>query len=125
MTIFEALIMAHVLGDFLLQTEWQAQNKKTHLRALLAHVSVYHLVVLVILYTGFSYSLVTLIPVVLVLAIAHAVLDGSPVVRGFIRLLKIAVHRDPERWLVLAVDQSLHLLLLGGAAIYLSRVPPI
>jgi hypothetical protein len=47
---FADLLTAHVVGDFLLQTDWQAQNKRgglageaTSRQALVRHVGVYTL----------------------------------------------------------------------------------
>jgi hypothetical protein len=44
---------------------------------------------------------------------------GWPVIR-FMRTFRIIVERKPERWLVMAVDQSLHILFLAFAVILLS-----
>lgn len=38
---FAALLVVHFIGDFVLQTHWQASNKSKRLDALLSHVGVY------------------------------------------------------------------------------------
>jgi hypothetical protein len=37
------------------------------------------------------------------------------------QLMRISVTLPPEKWLLIAVDQTLHILLLAGAAIALGR----
>ncbi len=114
MTLFEYLLLAHVLGDWVLQTEWQAVHKRDNWRALITHVVVYHAIVLAVLLWQAGPGRPGLYAVVAFLAVSHATLDRWTVI-PLMRLLRIAVTREPERWLVVAVDQSLHLLLLGAA----------
>ena len=40
MSLFDKLLVAHLVGDWLLQTEWQALNKSRNYRALFSHVSI-------------------------------------------------------------------------------------
>jgi hypothetical protein len=122
MTIFESLLMAHILGDWILQTEWQAKNKEHNWLALLVHVSIYHVIVFAILFWGFDLEIIPAVAVVAVLAIVHALLDRRTFVNWLMRTLRITVERKPEQWLLIAVDQSLHLLLLGAAALVLSHL---
>ena len=49
MTTFELLLLTHLLGDYLLQTEWQALNKSKNWVALWTHVGVYHALMLGVL----------------------------------------------------------------------------
>jgi hypothetical protein len=35
--------------------------------------------------------------------------------------MRIAVNREPERWLTVAVDQAVHLLLIGASVWVLTR----
>jgi hypothetical protein len=122
MTIFEALLMAHILGDWLLQTEWQAKNKQSNWLALLVHVAIYHIVALAILIWGFDLDLTAAVLVVVALAVLHALLDRREIVIWLMRTLRITVERKPEGWLLIAVDQALHLLLLGAAAAVLTNL---
>ena len=46
MSLFDSLLVAHLVGDWLLQTEWQALNKTKNWRAMWAHVAVYHILIL-------------------------------------------------------------------------------
>jgi fatty acid desaturase len=120
MTIFESLLMAHLIGDWLLQTEWQAVNKKTNWKALLLHILIYHAVVFLILFFGFNLKFISIIVAVVFLGVLHTILDMGEAVPGIIKVLRINVNRPPQKWLNLAVDQSIHILLLGVASLYLS-----
>jgi hypothetical protein len=121
MTVFETLLLAHVVGDWLLQTEWQATHKATSWRALLTHVVVYHLVVLAALLWRVGYGVGEVYAVVVGLAVVHAVMDRKHTVAWFMRVMRIAVEREPAGWLAIAVDQSLHLVWLGVATWILTR----
>lgn len=120
MTLFESLVIGHLLGDWLLQTEWQAQNKADNWGAMLAHVAVYHAVILGILILRFGAAATPVYLAVGGLALTHAMLDRKWPVAWLMRALRISVHRAPDRTLTLAVDQSLHLLLLACATVYLT-----
>ena len=123
MTLFEYLILAHLLGDWILQTEWQALNKRTSWLALGTHVVVYHALILAVILWQDSPDRPIIYAVVGVLALTHALLDRFTVV-PLMRALRIVVKREPDRVLVLAVDQAIHVLLLGAAAyvVWQSRV---
>jgi hypothetical protein len=51
-----------------------------------------------------------------VLAVTHALLDRFTVV-PLMRALRLVVKREPDRALLLGVDQAVHILLLGIAAL--------
>lgn len=120
MTLFETMLMAHLLGDWLLQTEWQALNKTHNWRALLSHVAVYHLVVLAALLLRLGPAHLPIYPVVGLLALSHAIIDRRWPVLWWMRWARLSVGAAPLPWLVIANDQALHLLLLGVAALLLA-----
>ena len=115
--------MAHLIGDWLLQTEWQAVNKDSDWKALAVHLLIYHLVVAVVLLWGFDTPLAQVGIVLVPLIVLHAIFDRRNFVRQLMKLLRIAVTREPGGWLIIAVDQALHLLLLGATTLYLSSLP--
>lgn len=41
MSVFDTLLLGHLIGDFLLQTSWMAENKAKHILPLLVHSLVY------------------------------------------------------------------------------------
>jgi hypothetical protein len=115
--------MAHIIGDWLLQTEWQAVNKDSNWKALAVHLLIYHVVVAIVLLWGFNIPPAQVGIVMVPLIVLHAVFDRRGFVRQLMRLLRLTVTREPGGWLIIAVDQSLHLLLLGATALYLSALP--
>jgi hypothetical protein len=115
--IFVVFLVSHMVGDFLLQTEWQAQNKHAGLRdrrhrgALLAH--------------GFSYT-VAFVPALIwlsdslgagviwlaaLIGIPHLIQDDAYLIDQFMLRVKRA---DPveHRALTIAVDQVFHIVIL-------------
>jgi hypothetical protein len=122
MTLFESLVIAHLIGDWLLQTEWQALNKIHDWRAMFSHLLVYHAVLLTVLGVRFGFDEPVVYGVVGVLAVLHGILDRRGFTQWLMKTLRISVQRAPDRWLSMAVDQTLHIVLLAGAAVFLSRV---
>ena len=120
MTLFETLLMGHLAGDWLLQSEWQARNKYRSWRALLTHVVIYHLLIFAVLLLRIGPDVARVYVVILVLASTHALIDRRLSLILLMRKLRIAGDAPPEPWLILVVDQVIHILLLGLAAEYLS-----
>jgi hypothetical protein len=120
MSLFDKLLVAHLVGDWLLQTEWQALNKSKNYRALFSHIAVYSLIMLGVLVADFGFQNIYAYIVVAMLASSHALLDrGWPVIR-FMKTFRLIVERKPERWLVMAVDQVIHVAFLAFAVIIMS-----
>ena len=117
-----ALLISHVVGDVLLQTEWQAAHKSKGLddatarRALSVHVGIYTLAFApALVWIGSDTTVVRAIAVAAVVAITHLLIDDGRFVRLWLRDVKRAP--DPPLALAIAVDQSFHLLCLLGAAL--------
>jgi hypothetical protein len=121
--VFAVLLVSHLAGDFLLQTEWQAKYKFGGLgrdrlarRALIAHITSYAVAFVpafVWLGADEGIAVAWVAPVVIAMHLVQD--DGRPVV-AFIRRAK---HSDagPGDLLFLLVDQSFHVLALFGAAL--------
>jgi Protein of unknown function (DUF3307) len=119
--VFLVLFAGHLLGDWVVQNDWQATNKTRSWAALTAHVASYHLIVGVLLLipvlrdglpAGRALAVLT------VSAITHAVLDRRWPVRALMR----AAGRPgfaTVQWGVIAVDQALHLIILAMLALLL------
>lgn len=104
------LIAGHTVGDFVLQTRRMALGKGQP-RWLLAHagaVTAAHVICLLPVWSG------AVIVVALGVGVLHGLVDGAKT-----RLLR---GRD-ERFWPFALDQLVHLLILLGAALLLSRLP--
>jgi hypothetical protein len=120
MSLFDKLLVAHLVGDLLLQTEWQALNKKHNNRALISHIAIYSAVMLGVLVMDLGYQNLYIYLVVGMLAISHAILDRTHLVTRYMKTFRLVVERKPEPFLVIAVDQVFHILLLAVAAGVLS-----
>ena len=124
-SLFVALAVSHLAGDYLLQTEWQAKHKKGGLganpvarRALLKHGANYMLAcipVLIWVATEIGPAALALIPVIVV---PHLVLDDGRLLRAYVQHVK---HAGTDNGSVLvAVDQSFHAVALLLAALLFS-----
>jgi Protein of unknown function (DUF3307) len=117
-----ALLTAHLVGDFLIQTEWQAVNKTGGLgdsrsrRALLAHVVAYTASFSpALLWIGRGTSTRRALAVGGAVAVPHLLVDDGRLVELWLRKVKRAPQPPPA--LAVAVDQSFHVLCLLGAAL--------
>lgn len=113
--VLSVLIVLHLVGDWLLQTDWMATKKGKRWEPLAAHVAVWT--------ACFVPAAVWLFnPLWLVwLAGTHLLLDGT----GFVRWWMTTIKRIPEGdlrgsawWLGVVVDQVLHLLTLVPVAVF-------
>lgn len=120
MTLFESLFVAHLAGDWLLQTDWQARNKERNWVALLGHVAVYHLLILAVLWLRLGIGNVRVYTVVFVLAVTHALMDRRWPFVGFLRAVRVIGPDPPQPWVLVLMDQAIHILLIGLAVLYLS-----
>jgi hypothetical protein len=117
-----ALLVSHLVGDVLVQTEWQAVNKtrgfgdRLSRRALGVHVMAYTLgCVPALFWIGEETTALRAIVVAALIAIPHLLVDDGRLVRVWLREIKRADR--PGVGLVIAVDQSLHVVCLLGAAL--------
>jgi len=119
---FLVLLVSHAVGDVLLQTDWQAVNKTRGLgdaagrRALVRHVAIYTLAFIpALIWVADQRSVGRAIVVAAAIALPHLLIDDGHIVRAWLRTVKRVP--DPPLGLSIAVDQSLHVLCLFGAAL--------
>jgi hypothetical protein len=121
--VFAVFVVCHLAGDFLLQTEWQATHKRGGLglererrAALLAHTTTYTLTYAPAL-AWLAGDLGALGTAVLAAGIflPHVLQDDGRLLSAYVRQVK---HTEPQPgMLMLAVDQSFHLVVLFGLAL--------
>ncbi len=115
--VFIVFVVSHLVGDYLLQTDWQARHKRGGLergardarRALFTHVSVYTLCfVPALVVSDLGVELVWVIPAIF---LPHLVQDDGRLLHVYMKRIK---HLDPQENLAvsIAVDQTFHLLAL-------------
>lgn len=121
--VFAVFCVSHAVGDFLLQTEFQAVHKngglgpdRTARRALLSHTLSYTLAFApALIWIGAELGAAGVAAVAAGVALPHCVQDDGRLLRAYTRTVK---HADPQPGiLMLAVDQSFHLVVLFALAV--------
>ena len=122
--VFAVFVVCHLVGDFVLQTEWQASTKAGGLggdpearRALLSHVTTYTLAFVPAFIWLAGEIGAEIVAVAAVVFATHLVQDDRRLLAGFIERVKH--HRlDGDDLVSLTVDQSFHILVLFAVAIW-------
>jgi uncharacterized protein DUF3307 len=121
---FADLIVAHAVGDFILQSDWEARNKPgglgtdpTSRRALGSHVAVYTLACSgVLVGVARSRGVPAAALAAAAIALPHAIVDDRGLLRLWLRDVKgLDVDETPPS-LEFLVDQSMHLVCLWALA---------
>lgn len=121
--VLAAFLVAHMVGDYLLQTDWQARHKAGGLggsriafRALTTHVATYTLAfVPACVWIGDERGVGWALLAGALVALPHLVVDDARVVRLYLREVKGADGFD--RGLAGAVDQAFHVVSLCVVAL--------
>lgn len=117
--VFAAFVICHLVGDFMLQTNWQATHKIGGLgrdpesrRALISHTLTYTAAfVPALIWIGAETSAARAVGVGALVAIPHLIQDDGRVLDAYMRSVK-GVGENPPAGLRLAVDQSGHFIAL-------------
>ena len=110
MTLFEWLLVGHLVGDYLLQNRWMAEKKTMQWMPLLVHVIVYTSTVALLAYCAGGLTL----PAVTLIFLSHLVLDR----RGFVNFWTRRITGAADiPWLVIMVDQAWHVVVLALATL--------
>ena len=116
--------IAHLVGDFMLQTDWQAANKYGGLgrdprarAALVSHVAIYTLCfVPALIWVGDEIGPLAALGLAAVIFVPHLVIDDGRAVRAYMLHVKRCPD-PPAAGLTAIVDQSLHLICLWATAL--------
>jgi len=110
MTLFAWLFLGHLVGDFLLQTSWMAENKAGNWFPLLVHSSLYTLAVSLLALPAGGLSRAGIVLVFF----AHILLDQ----RTFIEFWAEKITGSNNTvWLKIMLDQSWHVIILALATL--------
>jgi len=118
--IFLYLLAAHLIGDWIIQTAWMANEKSKHFAPLLVHVASYYIFTFGALYLA-GVDFTKAFWATLFLAVTHALLDNRRFEFWWLRRIKKVAEKDVPVWLLLGVDQSFHLILLFLVSFWLAR----
>lgn len=103
MILFVKILLAHLLGDFLLQPTSWVNHKKVHQgKSVYLYLHTFLHFLLLYLLTGNDF-----LPYAITIAISHGIID----------YLKIKIQREHTERLWFMIDQGLHLIVLGLATI--------
>ena len=124
--IFAVFVVSHALGDYLLQTDWQATNKRGGLgrdrnarMALLSHVASYTLAFVpagIWLATDGDLSALGLVLLAVGIYVPHMIQDDGRLLSAYIKGVK-GCGPASAREIFTAVDQSFHLIVLFATAV--------
>jgi hypothetical protein len=120
---FLVFLVSHLVGDFGLQTEWQAEHKRgglgpdpTARRALVAHVTTYTLAFVPALIWLWDDLGAGVLAVAALVFGTHLVQDDGRLIDGFVVHVK-RTNPGNHPAVVAAVDQTLHVVVLFGLAL--------
>ncbi|AZO95270.1 DUF3307 domain-containing protein [Halocella sp. SP3-1] len=101
------IILGHMIGDYLFQSDWMAINKKKSGLAGLIPCIVHCLIwtISVFLFIG-EYRLIFFC----MLFLSHFILDRTNFVKWYLKRFKIMP--NPTFWKIVIVDNTLHLLMI-------------
>ena len=127
--IFTVFVVSHALGDYLLQTDWQALNKREGLgrnrkarRALFSHVSVYTLAYIpALIWLGDDLTALETAALAVGIFIPHLVQDDGRALSAYIVRVK-GCGAESSKTVYTSVDQSLHLIILFLTALAVHAV---
>ncbi len=114
MNVFAWLLMGHLVGDWLLQSDWMATDKKNGLLTLAgaAHFTTYTAVIMVALWlSGAMNNKPAFYPVLsaIIIFFSHWLLDSTDIVKLWMRFYG---QSDSKKFVQVVVDQTIHLLVL-------------
>lgn len=120
--VFVVFVLCHLVGDYVVQTDWQARWKHhglsggQSLRALLSHVTTYTLCYTpAIVWLASELSPLGLVATVAAIAIPHFLQDdGRALAAYMVKVKKLDLNNT---MVTSAVDQTLHLLALFAVAL--------
>jgi hypothetical protein len=121
--VFAVLVVSHLVGDFLLQTDRQARLKEGglgsapgHRRALVAHVVTYMVAFLpALVWIGIETDAVWAAAMGAVIAVPHLIQDDRRLLDAY--MVRVKGLADTSLGLRIAVDQAFHLVFLFGTAL--------
>lgn len=111
MILLIKLVLAHLIGDFILQpTAWVKAKEERKLKAwqLYAHGLIHAVLIILIVWDAYFW------PWALLIAVTHLTIDA----------LKISFQRNKTKRILFFLDQALHLIILYAVAcLYLDYAP--
>jgi hypothetical protein len=122
--VFAVLVVSHLVGDYLLQTDWQARHKRGGLgsdpvarRALVLHVASYTIAfVPALIWMRHNLGVGGIIGIAALVFIPHLIQDDGRLLSGYLRSIKGCSDQTAAE-IFTSVDQSFHIVTLFGIAL--------
>lgn len=121
--VFAVFLVCHLVGDYGLQTEWQARHKFGGLgrdpearRALLTHVTTYTIAFVPAFVWLWQESGALVLAIAALVFVTHVVEDDGRLLHGYMRRVKRTDPRD-HPMVTVALDQTFHVVILFGLAL--------
>ena len=118
MNAFTWLLVGHMVGDWLLQSDWMAREKKQSFisKAGMTHFVLYTIVVMAMvwLFCGDGKSPIYYLAIGLVIFVSHWLIDATTIVERWMQFYGQDSNRDFMR---IIVDQTMHLVVLAVLAV--------
>jgi hypothetical protein len=117
---FLALLLAHLVGDFLFQPKWLAENKGKRLWPLLCHGFVHYASAwaCLLIFASTNFLSVYNQAVIAGYFLAHLLIDK-------LKSLVIAHKPRHDQWHTFLLDQLIHIFVLAMTACFLARTSPV
>jgi len=98
-------IYAHLIGDYLIQNDWMAKNKKSSTWVCLFHVVTY---LIPFLFTSLSY------PMLILIGLEHFLQDRTNIIFWFMEKTgKNKFNKEPMApWSIIVTDNIVHILFI-------------
>jgi hypothetical protein len=122
--VFDVFLVCHLVGDFLLQTDWQAMNKHGGLggdplrrRALVSHIATYTLAfVPACVWIGCETEAWRGVLAAVLVAVPHLIQDDGRLLDTYMRRVK-GPDSVASPGIRVACDQAFHVITLFGTAL--------
>jgi len=113
MTLFEWLLVGHLIGDWVFQNDWMARHKQNGLlnRAILVHCAIYTAVLLLIYFVPAAspHSLSTFLRFAGLVYFSHWLIDATGLAGRWMRFFG----QTDALFMRIAVDQIFHVVVLA------------
>jgi hypothetical protein len=117
--LFAVFVVSHLAGDFLFQTDWQAQHKRGGLgpdpvsrRALLSHIATYGIAFIpAFIWLGNEIGAGATLGIAALVLLPHLIQDDGRLLTAYVRTVKRSKVADTD-FVYIACDQSAHVLAL-------------
>ena len=109
MSPFDVLLIAHLFGDFIFQTNWMAVNKADRTHSLLFHSLAYTLTIFIF---ASVFSVPLSIWAIALVFVSHCILDRRVFTQWWVKTV-MKVDGPEADWLVIMVDQAFHVFILA------------